>query len=154
MFPLYLIKRCFSELSWPWRYELRKQCFGHYIFKQPLFKVTFFKDIFLWIFNLEQKIIVPAKHGNNYFFEPSKKNSMQLRSNDSTNKSLCCRHYTKMLRTLHFWEHIFYHSLSSQCCSLWLCKFFCSYLSKMRLWNYYLLYLIRSIIMLYNLLLT
>ena len=55
VFPLYLIKRCFSELSWSWRYELRKLCFGHYIFKQPLFKVTFFKDIFLWIFNLEQK---------------------------------------------------------------------------------------------------
>ena len=34
-------------------------------FKQPLFKVTFFKDIFLWIFNLEQKIIVPSKHDNN-----------------------------------------------------------------------------------------
>ena len=34
-------------------------------FKQPLFKVTFFKEIFLWIFNLEQKIIVPSKHGNN-----------------------------------------------------------------------------------------
>ena len=34
-------------------------------FKQPLFKVTFFKEIFLWIFNLEQKIIVPSKHNNN-----------------------------------------------------------------------------------------
>ena len=55
---------------------------------------------------------------------------MQLRSNDSTNKSLCCGHYTKMLRTLHFWEHIFYHSLFSQCRSLWLCQFFLCYLSK------------------------
>ena len=34
-------------------------------FKQPLFKVTFFKEIFLWIFNLEQKIIVPSKHNDN-----------------------------------------------------------------------------------------
>ena len=36
-------------------------------FKQPLFKVpvTFLKEIFLWIFNLEQKIIVPSKHNNN-----------------------------------------------------------------------------------------
>ena len=34
-------------------------------FKQPLFKVTFFKEIFLWIFNLERKIIVPSKHNNN-----------------------------------------------------------------------------------------
>ena len=29
-------------------------------FKQPLFK-----EIFLWIFNLEQKVIVPSKHNNN-----------------------------------------------------------------------------------------
>lgn len=34
-------------------------------FKQPLFKVTFLKEIFLWIFNLEQKIIVPSKRNNN-----------------------------------------------------------------------------------------
>ena len=34
-------------------------------FKQPPFKVTFFKEISLWIFNLGQKIIVPSKHGNN-----------------------------------------------------------------------------------------
>ena len=34
-------------------------------FKQPLFKVTFFKEIFLWIFNHEQKTIVPSKHNNN-----------------------------------------------------------------------------------------
>ena len=65
VFPLYLIKRCFSELSRAWRYELRKLCFRHYIFKKPFFKVTFFKDIFVWIFNLEQKIIVPSKHGDN-----------------------------------------------------------------------------------------
>ena len=36
-------------------HDLEDLCFAHYIFKQPLFKVTFFKDIFLWIFNLEQK---------------------------------------------------------------------------------------------------
>ena len=29
-------------------------------FKQTLFKVMSFTEIFLWIFNLEQKIIVPA----------------------------------------------------------------------------------------------
>ena len=34
-------------------------------FKQPLFKVTFFKEIFLWILSLEQKITVPTKHNNN-----------------------------------------------------------------------------------------
>ena len=56
---------------------------------------------------------------------------MQPHSNDSTNKSLCCGHYMKMSRTLHFWEHVFYYSLSSQCFSLWLCQFFLnSYLSK------------------------
>ena len=33
-------------------------------FKQPLFKVMSFTEIFLWVFNLEQKIIVPSKHKN------------------------------------------------------------------------------------------
>ena len=42
-------------------------------FKHPLFKVTFFKEIFLWIFNLEQKIIVPSKTYNNWIFQLSKK---------------------------------------------------------------------------------
>ena len=32
---------------------------------KPLFKVTFFKEIFLWIFKFGQKIIVPSKHNNN-----------------------------------------------------------------------------------------
>ena len=54
VFPLYLIKRCFEETVLQ---TLR--------FKQLFFKATFFKDIFLWIFNLEQKIIVPSKHGIN-----------------------------------------------------------------------------------------
>ena len=34
-------------------------------FKQPLFKVTFFKEIFLGIFNHEQKITVSSKNNNN-----------------------------------------------------------------------------------------
>ena len=59
-------------------------------FKQPLFKVTSFKEIFLWIFNLEQKIIVPSKHDNNYNFQLSKKKrSMQPCSNDSIQTKVC-----------------------------------------------------------------
>ena len=58
-------------------------------FKQPLFKVTSFKEIFLWIFNLEQKIIVPSKHDNNYNFQLSKKRSMQPCSNDSIQTKVC-----------------------------------------------------------------
>ena len=34
-------------------------------FKQTLFKVMSFTEIFLWIFNLEQKIIVPSQPNNN-----------------------------------------------------------------------------------------
>ena len=58
-------------------------------FKQPLFKVTSFKEIFLWIFNLEQKIIVASKHDNNYNFQLSKKRSMQPCSNDSIQTKVC-----------------------------------------------------------------
>ena len=38
---------------------------------------------------------------------------MQPCSSDSTSRRLRCRHYTKLLQTLHFWEHTFYHSLPS-----------------------------------------
>ena len=83
-------------------------------FKQPLFKVTSFKEIFLWIFNLEQKIIVPSKHDNNYNFQLSKKK-------DPCNLVPMILYKQKfVLRVFHFWEHIFCHSLSSQCCWLWL----------------------------------
>ena len=58
-------------------------------FKQPLFKVTSFNEIFLWIFNLEQKIIVASKHDNNYNFQLSKKRSMQPCSNDSIQTKVC-----------------------------------------------------------------
>ena len=34
-------------------------------FKQTLFKVMSFPEIFLWIFNLEQKIIVSSQHNSN-----------------------------------------------------------------------------------------
>ena len=54
---------------------------------------------------------------------------MQPCSCDSTNKSLRCGHYTKLLRTLHFWEHIFYHSLPSLTGRGYV-HLFCSYLSK------------------------
>ena len=58
-------------------------------FKQPLFKVTSFKEIFQWIFNLEQKIIVASKHDNNYNFQLSKTRSMQPCSNDSIQTKVC-----------------------------------------------------------------
>ena len=38
---------------------------------------------------------------------------MQPCSSDSTSRRLRCGHYTKLLQTLHFWEHTFYHSLPS-----------------------------------------
>ena len=54
-----------------------------------------------------------------------KKKSTQPRSNDSTNKRLCCGHCIRMSRTLHFCGYV---------------NFSCSYLSQMKLWNYDLLY--------------
>ena len=44
-------------------------------FKQTLFKVMSFTEIFLWIFNLEQKMIALSKHNNNNirFFNCQKK---------------------------------------------------------------------------------
>ena len=38
---------------------------------------------------------------------------MQPCSSDSTSRRLRCGHYTKLLQTLHFWEHTYYHSLPS-----------------------------------------
>ena len=109
----------------------RKQCFGHYISKQTLFKATFLKDIFLWIFNLEQKIIVPAKHGNNYFFFNHQKKipcnfvPMILQTKvcvaDITQK--CCGRY--IFGNTFFRIHFL---VSVVCCGY--VNFFCSYLSK------------------------
>ena len=45
--------------------QVEESVFQTLQFKQPFFKVTFSKEIFLWIFILEQKIIVPSKHDNN-----------------------------------------------------------------------------------------
>ena len=109
----------------------RKQCFGHYISKQTLFKVTFFKDIFLLIFNLEQKIIVPAKHGNNHFFFNRQKKSpcnfvpmiLQTKVCVADISQKCCGRY--IFGNTFFRIHFL---VSVVCCGY--VNFFCSYLSK------------------------
>ena len=93
-------------------------------FKQPLFKVTSFKEIFLWIFNLEQKIIVPSKHDNNYNFQLSKKKiHATLFQWFYTNKSLCCGYFIfgNTFFVIHFLVSV------ADCGYV---QLFCSYFSK------------------------
>ena len=133
-------------------------------FKQRFFKVTFFKDnnfIFLWIFNLEQKIII----------EPSK--LLLCLQNMAIIKFFTCQ--KKFHATSFQWfykqKFVLWTLLKNVTDITFLGARFLSFTFwsalltvtmyifplvtclKMKLWNYHLLYLC-SIIILYNLLLT
>ena len=121
VFPLYPIKRCFSELSRAWRLMSWGNCVSDVTFLNNHFLiVTFFKDIFLWIFNLEQK-----KFFNHQKKIPCNLVPVILQTKvcvaDITQK--CCGHYIfgNTFFVIHFLVSV------AQCGYV---NFFCSYSSK------------------------